>query len=73
MPIYEFECLDCKLKFDELCSINTREIPCPKCQSINTKRLISMFGIGQGAGGGSHGHTGTKCTSCHGGHCSGCH
>lgn len=74
MPIYEFDCLNCNHHFEELCAMNdVTGVTCPKCQNTNTKRLMSKFGIGHGVNSGSQGHTGSKCGSCSGGHCTTCH
>ncbi|HPN37518.1 MAG TPA: zinc ribbon domain-containing protein [Melioribacteraceae bacterium] len=45
MPIFEYQCKDCNTKFDILHkSINNIDkIKCPKCQSENTKKLLSTF------------------------------
>lgn len=43
MPIYEFRCLSCNNEFEFF--INYKDLDktkyCPKCNSINIKRLIS--------------------------------
>jgi putative FmdB family regulatory protein len=41
MPIYEFECEECGVRFEELVAVGATEIPCPKCGSGQTRRLIS--------------------------------
>ena len=44
MPIYEFECLDCGLEFEELvASMNRAKADCPKCQSQKTVKKVSLF------------------------------
>ncbi|MEO0072657.1 MAG: zinc ribbon domain-containing protein [candidate division WOR-3 bacterium] len=47
MPIYEYECSDCKEHFEELVLSQdaSRKIRCPKCASRRVKRLFSAFGI----------------------------
>lgn len=49
MPIYEFECQDCKTRFTAVLSIKDMEkqdkektLECPKCKSKNVKRLITV-------------------------------
>lgn len=51
MPIFEYRCQICGEKFDKLVrdSTDSSEIRCPKCQSQEVKRLVSLFGMG-GAG-----------------------
>jgi len=45
MPTYEYECLDCKKRFDILQNITAEPIKhCPKCNG-KVKRLISQ-GVG---------------------------
>jgi putative FmdB family regulatory protein len=46
MPTYEYECDACGHKFDELQSINEKQLKkCPKCKKQKLRRL---FGIGAG-------------------------
>jgi putative FmdB family regulatory protein len=54
MPIYEYHCLVCGEQFDKLFLSLSRvpaEIACPKCQSIETRRLISAPVIRTGEAG----------------------
>ncbi|HEY92794.1 MAG TPA: zinc ribbon domain-containing protein [Dehalococcoidia bacterium] len=46
MPIYEYVCPKCNLKFELRCSFSesSEEAPCPNCQS-SAKRVFSAFGI----------------------------
>lgn len=43
MPIYEFECLDCKEVFETLVlsANNVKDVTCKKCHSTNVKKTIS--------------------------------
>lgn len=45
MPVYEWECQDCKKSFDLIRSFQEYNLPasCDACQSFNTIRLISRF------------------------------
>ena len=55
MPIYEYQCLVCSEQFDKLFLSLSRipaEIACPKCQSIETRRLISVPAIHSSEAGG---------------------
>ena len=43
MPIYEFECLSCRCRFQNLVMKESEEkkLLCPKCGSVKKRRLIS--------------------------------
>ena len=41
MPLYDFECKDCRHTFEELAFDDDDVISCPKCGSQNTARLVS--------------------------------
>ena len=42
MPIYEYECKDCKHTFEQLVFQNDRTpVRCPRCKSENVTRLMS--------------------------------
>ncbi|HOD14650.1 MAG TPA: zinc ribbon domain-containing protein [Spirochaetota bacterium] len=44
MPIYEFTCEACGECFSEIRRIgDDKEVPCQKCGSTNTRKLISSF------------------------------
>lgn len=43
MPLYEFSCLECNQKFEELISSSVKMAKCPKCGSIRTAKLFSTF------------------------------
>jgi putative FmdB family regulatory protein len=44
MPIYEYKCKECDQKFEIFVFSNTQEnIPCAKCGSKNTEKVISKF------------------------------
>jgi putative FmdB family regulatory protein len=45
MPIYEFRCQKCRLKFSELVRgwNVTAKPPCPGCGASDTKRVMSTF------------------------------
>ncbi len=64
MPLYEYECSDCEARFDVLRSMSKADdaVACPKCESENTHRAISLFSaIGsEGVIAGS----GSSCASC---------
>lgn len=43
MPLYEFQCQDCKKQFEVLCKVSEIQEPrtCPGCSSQKTKKLVS--------------------------------
>jgi putative FmdB family regulatory protein len=41
MPIYEFECEQCGVRFEELVAAAAVPPACPECESTETRRLIS--------------------------------
>jgi putative FmdB family regulatory protein len=44
MPIYEYECRACRHEFEAL--VRLRDTPsCPKCQSADLERKISLFAV----------------------------
>ena len=43
MPLYEYRCLECGKKFEELVSGGTTEIACPSCGSKESEKLLSVF------------------------------
>jgi len=53
MPIYEYSCGECGEKFEKLirAASSTEEIRCPRCQSLQVKKALSLFGCcGAGRG-----------------------
>jgi putative FmdB family regulatory protein len=45
MPLYEFQCTDCKDDFEELVrsSAAVAEVKCPKCGGQHVRRKVSLF------------------------------
>ncbi len=56
MPIYEYECTDCKEKFEKFVRGFSTEldVECPKCHGHKVKKVFSMF---SGGGSSSKGQT----------------
>ncbi|MBN1842578.1 MAG: zinc ribbon domain-containing protein [Deltaproteobacteria bacterium] len=51
MPLYEFRCLKCGAEFEQIVFSTDRDpIKCPKCESTDTERLLSIFSSGSAAG-----------------------
>jgi putative FmdB family regulatory protein len=40
MPFYDFKCMNCKYEFDEIVKVDQKDVPCPKCKSLNTKKFL---------------------------------
>lgn len=56
MPMYEYKCSACGNEFEELVFGDVETVPCPKCDSSDTRRLLSATCVrqgGQGSGLGS--------------------
>ncbi len=52
MPIYEYECQDCKEEFELLVFSSSKadDVECPKCHSRNVRRKLSLFGTRSSGG-----------------------
>lgn len=57
MPIYEFECLDCRTRFEELVrrATDLPEVRCPACDGAELQRLMSAPAAGGSGEAGSAG------------------
>ncbi len=54
MPMYEYTCKECNEEFEELVSLSEKENPpCPRCNSKNTEKKMSLFGGIDDSGSGS--------------------
>lgn len=72
MPIYEYICMSCREKYDELRSMSQadEESICPHCKSSDTSRLMSLFNAqssGKIIAGGAQG-----CSTCQSNNCASC-
>jgi putative FmdB family regulatory protein len=48
MPIYEYVCVNCKMKFSETKSISAHDpkrVKCPKCKSRSVERRWSSINV----------------------------
>jgi len=72
MPLYTYCCKKCSEKFDLLIGMSQEktELQCPACKSKHIEKAFASFRV-HGSGGDRH--TSSKCGSCSGGSCSGCH
>jgi putative FmdB family regulatory protein len=51
MPLFEYECRSCSYKFEELVSSRQTTVVCPRCNSADTRKLISTFAAAGGSSG----------------------
>jgi len=74
MPIYEYQCLDCSKRFDELIGSFNKEddVNCPGCHSNHVHRLMSCFGFSSGSSS-SVGSSSSSCSTCSSKNCATCH
>lgn len=81
MPIFEYTCKKCKNQFEELVFGEGEPVPCPKCGSEKTQKLMSCCRskVGGGPGGGDDAPAPAApaparsgCGGCSGGSCSTC-
>ncbi|MFA5008080.1 MAG: FmdB family zinc ribbon protein [Candidatus Omnitrophota bacterium] len=70
MPIFTYQCNKCLSKFDILIGMSQDkpELKCPKCASQDLEKQFAPFRVSGGSVSSS-----SKCSSCSGGNCSGCH
>ena len=76
MPLYEYVCTGCDLKFELLRPFSKADAPaaCPTCGGQDTKRVLSLFAsFSKGSDGATQAVAGSGgCASCAGGHCASC-
>lgn len=48
MPLYEYNCLACRNRFEALVRDSTPPL-CPMCRSPNLERVLSLFGVSSDA------------------------
>ena len=72
MPVYEYKCKRCSLKFEKLISRERRDEPgpCPECHCARSQRVMSSFAGHSssgsiGGGGGCGGCSSSSCAGCH--------
>jgi putative FmdB family regulatory protein len=51
VPIYDYSCVACDERFDELLRFDAPPPPCPTCGSAETERLLSTFLVPNSAAG----------------------
>ncbi len=76
MPLYEYYCTDCEIKFEALRGMSQADsaIACARCEGMSTSRAISLFAaISKGNGGESRSLGGASgCASCSATSCATC-
>jgi putative FmdB family regulatory protein len=71
MPMYEFDCVDCKKSFEELVLSGDPDVSCPACTSTHVSKRLSAFAVGAGAAESSSAPAATSSSCATGGCCSG--
>jgi len=51
MPMFEYICLECDNKFEELVLRGDTVVNCPLCKSADVKKLVSAFSSSSNSGG----------------------
>ena len=53
MPIYEYECKECRHKFEvlQMTKENEDDLRCPQCGTLNVVKQLSSFSSGANSGG----------------------
>ena len=62
MPLYEFECQECKENFEKLVRIvGVQDIVCPKCGSVKKQKKLSLFASNSRGAGSVSADSGSNC------------
>jgi putative FmdB family regulatory protein len=75
MPIYEYVCDDCGVRYERIVMNGSTKVTCPKCESSKKTIQLSVFAAPANGGkssGGSSPMSGSGGGCCGGGGC-GCH
>ena len=64
MPIYEYNCQDCKSKFEVFVQRLSEKIVCTNCGSKNIEKLFSSFATGGSSKSETSRGDGCSCGSC---------
>ena len=71
MPIYEFFCDHCELRFEELLR-NGEKPRCPECATADVRRLLSGFAVHSSSPDLGGGGPSKNCASCASSSCASC-
>ncbi len=76
MPLYEYECTSCQLKFEMLRSFTLADegISCPRCHNGARRKLSTFASFSRDSSGQTSrvSGSGSSCGSCAGSNCSSC-
>ncbi|RMF96894.1 MAG: zinc ribbon domain-containing protein [Candidatus Schekmanbacteria bacterium] len=72
MPVYEYECQDCKEEFEYLLLSKDSKIHCPKCNGEHIIKKMSLCGFASGDKFTSSSPGGSACSGCTSTNCSTC-
>jgi putative FmdB family regulatory protein len=72
MPIYEYSCLHCNVKFEKLLTSRDAPVQCPSCDSDQVEKLMSVFGLRVGGGGEKTTNSNSGCSGCTSSSCANC-
>ncbi|MBD3184271.1 zinc ribbon domain-containing protein [Candidatus Poribacteria bacterium] len=68
MPVYEFHCINCNKRFEELCRSFSEadSVSCPECENPKVERLMSVFAMASGSARNNEQYFSSKssCASC---------
>jgi putative FmdB family regulatory protein len=53
MPIFEYRCRDCGMKFEKIVASSTAAVTCKNCESPEVQMLLSVFAVGSARASGS--------------------
>lgn len=77
MPIYEYACCNCSEEFEKLVFRSDEAVTCPKCESTNVQKKMSVCGFksggDKGAASSRTSSVSSGCSGCAGGSCATCH
>ncbi len=71
MPIYEFLCEKCGLKFEKI-QCKSDKVPCCERCGAQARRLVSICGFTSAGGGKSSAKIGGSCSGCSSHNCGSC-
>jgi putative FmdB family regulatory protein len=52
MPIFEYECRDCGVKFEKFLASSAEKVACKNCSSFRVAQLLSVFAVSGSTQGG---------------------
>lgn len=64
MPIFEYRCLECGQRFEELVRSGNANVQCPQCAARRVERLLSVFAAHGSQAGAAGFEPGAACGRC---------